>query len=194
MKILRNFVKRDYQDYLETAALRIPWYFQDNTCDYSHLPNWKPDQNLKETPFFVNMMVDEFQVKSDDFKYFRPLLSFLEQETGRKYVSRLFRFKANLYLKNETYPENCFHTPHVDVFDEKTGEVGEGEIFIYYADSSDGDTYLFREPFGSESYTTANRVSPLKGKAVLFDLQTVHASSPPRFHERRITLNFVFTK
>ena len=74
------------------------------------------------------------------------------------------------------------------------GVADAGEIFLYYVDDSDGDTFFFNEKFGASEYTVMNRYSPKKGKGVLFDNSIVHASSPPRLHERRMTLNFVFKK
>lgn len=195
MQIIENLLTQDQQNHIEKCALEIPWYFQDNTCDYSYIPNYRGDKNIKETPFFVNMMVDEFETCSDYFKYFIPVIRSLENKTGRNFMNRLFRFKANMYLNQRTYPIHCYHTPHVDVYDEKTDTVGEGEIFLYYADETDGDTIFFNENFGvNRQYTIKKKIKPVKGRGVLFDLQNVHSSSPPRKHERRITLNFVFRK
>lgn len=195
MKVIDNLFTKEHQDLIETSALRIPWYFQDNTCDFSYIPNYPQTiAGVKETPFFVNMMVDDFQVQSEYYKYFAPIVVSLEKHTGRSYRNRLFRMKTNMYLQQPEYPDGFHHTPHVDVYDEKTDTIGEGEIFLYYVDKSDGPTYLFNERFPSTSVTKRVTITPEKGKGVLFDLQTQHASSPPRFHDRRMTLNFVFTK
>ena len=195
MIIIDNIFTKEQQDTIETSALRIPWYFQDNTCDFSYIPNY-PNRidGVKETPFFVNMLFDEFKPQSEYFKYFAPIVGALERHTKRSYMKRLFRMKANMYLRQSDYPDGNFHTPHVDVYDEKTDTIGEGEIFLYYVDDSDGPTYMFNERFPSSTVTKAGFANPEKGKGVLFDLQTLHASSPPRFHDRRMTLNFVFTK
>lgn len=195
MLVIDNLFSKDQQDLIETSALRIPWFFQDNTCDFSYIKDYPQTiSGVRETPFFVNMMVDDFKVQSEYYKYFAPIVVHLEKSTGRAYRNRLFRMKANMYLRQPDYPEGFFHTPHVDVYDEKTDTIGEGEIFLYYVDNSDGPTYIFNERFPSKDVTKRGMVSPERGKGVLFDLQTQHASSPPRIHERRITLNFVFTK
>ena len=195
MKVIDNLFSKEHQDLIETSAIRMPWFFQDNTCDFSYIPNYPNQiQGVKETPFFVNMLYDDFQPQSDYFKYFAPIVGALERHVGKPYMKRLFRMKANMYLQQPNYPDGYHHTPHVDVYDEKTDTIGEGEIFLYYADKSDGATYMFNERFPSSTASNCAFVTPEKGKGVLFDLQTQHASSPPRFHERRITLNFVFTK
>ena len=194
MKIISDFLTKEYQDNIKTSALYCPWFYQDNTCDFSYIPNYpKKIDGVEETPFFVNMMVDDFKVQSEYFKYFRPVIGALEIHTGRKYLDRLFRMKANLYTKQPNY-KGRYHTPHVDVYDEKTDTLGEGEIFLYYVDDSDGDTFFFNERFPSSTVSIRDKIGPAKGKGVLFDLQTLHASSPPRQHEHRITLNFVFRK
>ena len=195
MKVIDNLFSKEHQDLIETSALRIPWFFQDNTCDFSYIPNYpKQIDGVKETPFFVNMLYDDFQSQSEYFKYFAPIVGALERHTKRPYMKRLFRMKANMYLKQPDYPDFHFHTPHVDVYDEKTDKIGDGEIFLYYVDDSDGPTYMFNERFPTDTVTKSGFINPEKGKGVLFNLQTLHASSPPRFHERRMTLNFVFTK
>jgi len=195
MKVIDNLFAKEHQDLIETSALRIPWFFQDNTCDFSYISNYpKQIDGVKETPFFVNMLYDDFQSQSEYFKYFAPIVGALERHMKRPYMKRLFRMKANMYLKQPDYPDFHFHTPHVDVYDEKTDTIGDGEIFLYYVDDSDGPTYMFNERFPTDNVTKSGFVAPEKGKGVLFDLQTLHASSPPRFHERRMTLNFVFTK
>ena len=195
MKVIDNLFTKEHQDLIETSALRIPWFFQDNTCDFSYIPNYpKQIDGVKETPFFVNMLYDDFQSQSEYFKYFAPIVGAVERHMKRPYMKRLFRMKANMYLRQPDYPDGHFHTPHVDVYDEKTDTIGEGEIFLYYVDESDGDTFFFNENFGSSEYTILRRSSPKKGKGVLFDNSIVHASSPPRLHERRMTLNFVFKK
>jgi hypothetical protein len=195
MKVIDNIFSKEHQDLIETSAIRMPWFFQDNTCDFSYIPNF-PNQidGVKETPFFVNMLYDDFRPQSDYFKYFAPIVGALEKHMKKPYMNRLFRMKANMYLQQPNYPDGCFHTPHVDVYDEKTDIIGDGEIFLYYVDKSDGPTYMFNERFPSDTVTKNSWITPEKGKGVLFDLQTQHASSPPRFHDRRITLNFVFTK
>ncbi len=195
MQVIDDLFTKEQQDLIETSALRIPWYFQDNTCDFSYIPNYpKQIDGVNETPFFVNMLFDDFKSQSEYFKYFAPIVGALERRFNRPFMKRLFRMKANMYLQRPDYPDWCFHTPHVDVYDEKTDTIGEGEIFLYYVDDSDGPTYMFNERFPSATVSKNAWSTPEKGKGVLFDLQTQHASSPPRFHERRITLNFVFTK
>lgn len=195
MIVIDDLFTKEQQDLIETSSLRIPWFFQDNTCDFSYIPNYPNLINgVTETPFFVNMLFDDFQSQSEYFKYFAPIVGALEKHTKRPFMKRLFRMKANMYLKQPDYILGNHHTPHVDVYDEKTDTIGDGEVFLYYVNKSDGPTYMFNERFPSKTVTKRSSVTPEKGKGVLFDLQTLHASSPPRIHDKRITLNFVFAK
>lgn len=195
MQVINNMFSKEQQGAIETTALRIPWFYQDNTCDFSYISSYpKTLENVTETPFFVNMLYDEFRPQSEYFKYFTHIVGALEQRTGKSYMNRLFRMKANLYTKQVGYPLGHFHTPHVDVYDEKTDTIGEGEIFLYYVDDSDGETFFFKERFPSSTLSIQDSIKPKRGKGVLFDLQTQHASSPPKIHDKRITLNFVFSK
>ena len=87
MKVIDNLLSIEHQDLIETSALRMPWFFQDNTCDFSYIPNY-PDQinGVTETPFFVNMLFDDFQSQSEYFKYFAPIVGALEKQIGRAHV------------------------------------------------------------------------------------------------------------
>jgi len=67
---------------------------------------------------------------------------------------------------------------------------------VYYCNDSDGDTFLFNEFFEQGTLpsrlTLAQRVTPRKNRAVIFESNRYHASSNPRKSSERIIINFVF--
>ncbi len=196
MKIFENFLDNEKSNHIEECALALPWYFSNATSDFSTLDGYKhTDTFVEETPYFVNMLgCHNHGTSANDIKPFVSIIKQLEETTGRSFLKRIIRVKANLYTKQADYPDYCYQLPHVDMWDAKTNTPDPGEIFLYYVDDSDGDTFFFNENFGANEYTIYKRSPPVKGKGVLFDNSMVHASSPPRRHERRITLNFVFAK
>ena len=196
MLTIENHLTKEMSDYVEDCLIGLPFYYQDATSDFSELGDFQKNlRNVIETPYFVNMLgCHNHGTSADDVKYFVPIIKKLEENTGRPFLKRIQRIKANLYLKREDYPDNCYQIPHVDMWNHETRTADPGEIFLYYVDDSDGDTFFFNERFGSSQYTVMKRSSPKKGKGVLFDNSVVHASSPPRVHKRRMTLNFVFAK
>jgi hypothetical protein len=196
MKIFENFLDKEKANHIESCLLDLPWYFQNATSDFSEIPDFQRNvPNVIETPYFVNLLgCHNHGTSASDIKPFISIIQQLEKTTGRPFLKRIQRVKANLYPKRVDYPDNCYQLPHVDMWDAKTSTPDNGEIFLYYADDSDGDTFFFNEKFGSSKYSISKKSSPIKGKGVLFDNSMVHASSPPRYHERRMTLNFVFGK
>ena len=198
MQIFENFIEKPLADKLEENILSIPWYFQSKTADYSTLGkgdgSFQRDlPHMKETLFFVNLVgCEEHGTTAQDARHFVPIIQRLEQETGRSFMDRIIRIKADLYVQCADYPPDHYHQPHIDMWNEVEQRPDDGEIFLYYVDDSDGDTFFFKEPFGAKEYTTTYRSNPIKGKGVLFDNHTVHSSSPPVNHVRRMTVNFVF--
>ena len=65
---------------------------------------------------------------------------------------------------------------------------------IYYVNNTDGDTFIFNErcPLLTRQVTLDQRITPVKGKAVIFDSSTFHSSSSPINFKSRIVLNLVF--
>ena len=196
MLTIENHLTKEMADFVEQSMLELPWYFETATSDFSELGDFQQNiSNVIETPYFVNLLgCHNHGTSANDIKPFVPIIRKLEDNTGRQFLSRIQRIKANLYPKRVDYPNDCYQIPHVDMWDHEHQCADSGEIFLYYADDSDGDTYFFNEKFGSDQYSVSKRSTPKKGKGVLFDNSMVHASSPPRLHERRMTLNFVFTK
>jgi hypothetical protein len=100
----------------------------------------------------------------------------------------IHRIKFNLVPQNARYPDDKYHTPHVDT--DKPHKV-----FLYYINDSDGDTFMFNEVYAgshTDSFTVNKRISPKAGKAIMFDGLTYHASSSPKQSPYRCILNIDF--
>jgi hypothetical protein len=196
MQVFEKILDPEKANHIESCLLNLPWYYETSTSDFTEIPDFQRNvPNVLETPYMVNMLgCHSHGTSANDIKPFISIIHKLEEATGRSFLKRIQRIKANLYLKRVDYPDNYYQLPHVDMWNANTNTPDPGEIFLYYGDDSDGDTFFFIEEFGSSKYTEFKRSSPKRGKGILFDNSFVHASSPPRFHERRMTLNFVFTK
>ena len=92
-------------------------------------------------------------------------------------IDQIYRTKLNLYLPSNY---NLSKYSHVDL-------VKPHLVLLYYVNNSDGDTILFEE----DGITEIKRISPKKGKAVLFNGNIKHAGSYPTKNER-IMINFNF--
>jgi len=196
MKIFDKLLDDTMSEHIESCLLNLPWYYETSTSDFSDISDFQRNvPNVLETPYMVNMLgCHPHGTSASDIKPFITIIQKLEETTGRPFLNRIQRIKANLYLKRVDYPDNHYQLPHVDMWNADTNTPDPGEIFLYYGDDSDGDTFFFIEEFGAREYTTFKQSSPKRGKGVLFDNSLVHASSPPRINERRMTLNFVFRR
>jgi hypothetical protein len=199
MQILDNLIPPSYQNDLVNLFYHgdFPWYYHASTTAVTEaqllLPsaNSFTDSNTVERPQFGHSFVVNGKITSDYYRTISPMLYFLEARTGYK-PSQVLRIKANMLLKDTTYPNNSYHEPHTDVY----GLAPTGlTSMIYYLDDSDGDTYFFDQEFNGGqlpgAVTTHHRQTPTKGTAVVFSSNRFHASSSPRQYARRAVLNFV---
>jgi ectoine hydroxylase-related dioxygenase (phytanoyl-CoA dioxygenase family) len=81
-----------------------------------------------------------------------------------------------------------------------------GYAMVYYCHDADGETVLFDKRYnqamkhderflnyGAYKLSEIARITPKKGRAVLFNSNRFHASSNPIVSRRRVILNHVFT-
>jgi hypothetical protein len=199
MQILNELLPQTYQSELIQLFYHgdFPWYYHASTTAVTEdqlllpSPNSVSDSNTLESPQFGHSFAVNGKVTSDYYRTIYPMLYFLEQHIGYR-PSQVRRIKANMLLKDSTYPDNCYHEPHTDVY----GVDGTDKLtsMIYYVDDSDGDTFFFNEFLGGKNpdkFTVAHRQTPSRGSAVVFPSNKFHASSSPRSNNRRIVLNFV---
>ena len=105
----------------------------------------------------------------------------------------LARSRAILQVPNVARPE--MYVPHIDFDSRYIMSV------IYYACDSDGDTVLFEESGfdvsmedrGEHSFKEVDRVSPKKGRLVIFPSDEYHCGSPPS-KSNRMLVNFNFER
>ena len=82
------------------------------------------------------------------------------------------------FLQVPTIKTTEYDSPHIDM------EMGH-TVCLYYVNNTDGDTFFFN------GKNIIKRVSPKKGRCVLFDGKIFHASSKPT-KEKRIVINYNF--
>jgi|688.fasta_scaffold195413_3 hypothetical protein len=194
-KIIDNIVPREYENIIERLFLStgFPWYISTKTVtpnDRSFIMSNK----VTDIPQFTHMFFNSGSVTSDYFSHVKPFIKGLEEKTGRTYLDKIIRIKANLTYRNTAYPEDNYCSPHCDCSYDGGGSV-KTDTLLYYVNESDGDTLVFNEMFGGEfvgNLTIKDRFSPKKGKSVLFDSTYQHAGTPPKLHDFRIVINFVF--
>jgi hypothetical protein len=190
---IENFIPKSYADILEDIICKNPefyWTYCPSTNNQQDTSIMKPDSRSYESEQLVHALYLEGAKKSPFFDIIFPFFYFLEEKTGIV-LNGIERIKANMLLKKAHDPE-AYNTPHTDIPD------ANFKSLLYYVKDSDGDTFLFNESIGpnrndKKDLTLKKRVSPKKGKAVVFDSNRWHASSNPQQHENRIVLNLIFS-
>ena len=150
------------------------------------------DENTYDVGQFVCPIFDIEQppraLKFDSYGLFLKPLIYTIRDTFPDYkLDTPMRIKANLLLKQESFPPFHYNVIHVDSLDESKWSL------VYYLDDSDGDTVLFNE-FKSdrpEKLTIFKKISPKKNRVVLFNSARYHASSNPRVNSERRVINIV---
>jgi hypothetical protein len=97
----------------------------------------------------------------------------------------VFRVKANLTIKDKTYPENNHSVPHTDLY-KNNPDLQISKVAIYYVNDSDGDTFFF-----DNELNVIHRQTPKKGTLALFDANIIHAASLSKDTAHRAVINFI---
>ena len=183
---IEDIVDLSVQASIEHAVLSagFPWY-HGTTVDHHADSRFNLKQGLNPLQFVHRIPLDSL-ADSRFFGVVSPIL-----DAVRAYVKRdieVLNLKVN-FLPLHT--DASHHYPHVDI-----GLCPGQQIksLVYYVNHSDGDTYFFDQtgPTERTSLNVIRRVSPQRGRAVLFDSDLFHASSSPVQSDKRIVINIVF--
>ena len=196
---IEDFLPKLQQNQIKNLLLvdtHILWR-QQSFCVLDKLEGKKAstnDPNIKEINQFTHYLFDnrEKEPKSDYYDQIAPLLRRNVQKKFNIEIDEELRLRVN-FLIDRPHLKNTYSTPHVD---HKTPHY----TMIYYVNDADGDTYLFKE-FADENFkrdhiyikkTLERRVTPKKGKAVIFNGFRYHAAGNPTI-TNRVVINYNFT-
>ena len=192
IQVIEDFLPKSYQDEIENLLLskKFPWFYLSNLSydDNEFTSSWtRNDSRLKDSEGFTHIFKDDEGISSPYFEFFKPLVYFIELKTGYP-VSNLYRLRSVMTCKDTSFTENTFNLPHVDL-------KHPHKTLVYYVNDSSGDTILFKEHWNGRldfsKKEIVKRVSPKKGRAVIFDGFRYHTGSAPTNNPRvLINLNF----
>jgi len=187
--IIKDVIPKDYQNFLlsQVSGLKFPWYFNPNMVS-DRDPLLKEDGNIMG---FNHFMYEENNAVSPFFDTVYPLILSISDKSDVRY-QKIERMRFNLTFQNKT-DTAPWHLPHID-------SPYPHLVAIYYLNDSDGDTVIFNETndsfkagdfakMTSNDFTVKARITPEKGKMVIFPGQYYHASSSPKKSKFRIVLN-----
>ena len=151
------------------------------------------NEPVKDHTQFRHGFARHDEVTSEYYKYIQLLSLGFEGRTGLQTKGK-YRIKANLLVKQDG---PVLQPPHVDCMDMLDGNTDclNYKTLLYYINDSDGDTIFYNEYFTGEPVglvTEQQRVSPKRGRAVIFDSNQIHSGSCPSINNTRIVINCVF--
>lgn len=187
--ILDDIIDIETQDAIEKICLSdsFGWIFNPTTAyskedlDQYNLPASFFKDSI-DSPYFTHTLWNEYGRNSYLFNHFIPLLDVIPVN-----INRIIRFKINLTLPLAKPGPDTRSIPHVDYVANPEDKI---TTCIYYINDSDGDTFIFNEPFEHKGeLTIKQRITPKRGRLVLFDSSLLHSGNNPRDNNCRITAN-----
>lgn len=193
---IENFIPVDYQNHIlqVMTGMEFPWVFNQHMVSGDAWSLNDPQNHAGFNHFFY----EQGKFNSQWFNLFYPLVLSITSNANVNF-DRLIRMRANLTLSNSAVIED-YHMPHIDSFFPHWNA-------IYYVNDSDGDTVIFNETNETYSsgdddiiriqqgnFTIKKRVTPKKGKILIFPGKYYHSSSIARTSKFRCVININLDK
>ena len=193
--IIDNVIDNTYQDALEAFFLKanFPWFYQSDISFFDdHLSQLGKD--IRRRPGFSNLIHDTNNGPFNPFHFVMPLLYAGASIKDLK-ITNITQARSFLLVPPNLHTdEDRRDRPHVD-------QPNPHYAAIYYVNDADGDTYIYDKRFDNNTDCLSNinpaslpvlkRISPKKGRLVIFNGLYYHSSSQPE-HNARCIINFNF--
>lgn len=176
--IIDDAISLPLQNELERLCLsaEFPWFFHASSAyQKSDLEKYQfADsffKNSVDTSMFTHLLYGVNGINSQYFELFKSVA----EEIPCVQETTLSRYKLNLTQPDPRCTPITHSIAHVDLsnsIDYKT--------ILYYINDSDGDTVIFNEvwPHYNE-LTVKQRISPKKGRMIVFNGKQLHAGNNP---------------
>jgi hypothetical protein len=202
IKVLDNILSPTFADLLELEArTHLQYSYDEETSQVwdANQVNILKDKNTRDCgQFFCCIHIKDTPKQElhygEYFETLKPIICHLQDALREeKYrVTDILRIKTNLLLREKDFKKNQYNIPHVDsILNEKNVDF----TMLYYLSDSDGDTFFFDQHYTEGKHpgklTVAQRVTPKKNRAVIFDSTRYHASSNPSINKTRLVINFM---
>lgn len=178
--ILDDVIPQGYQDAIEELIFKknYPWWYQADSS-YGDAPNGKP-----KYPSFNHSLLQDGNILNSEFSFFQPIAWFACE-------------RINFKIQNFLYVKSCLQVPLIMEDDRSNNPhvdyTGKHLVCLYYVNDSDGDTLIYNKLGDFDGDKTQleikYRISPKKGRVVLFNGSLLHNSTTPKNGPRCI-INF----
>jgi hypothetical protein len=196
--IIDNFLPDVYVDsiYNLMGGHEILWSFSKySTSSDPNIENlFYTEEETAEHLQFRHIFIENNSIKSPFLRNIAPLIACYENHMGK--VTSTQRIKANLLVPQKG---PTLQRPHADDMElssyDSTGYIGNRKTLLYYVNNSDGETIIYNEKYEGKpigKLTVKQRITPVKGRAVLFDANQIHSACIPTEKKYRLIINSVF--
>ena len=194
--IIDNLLPAPIQDVIHELLIGpdFSWKFSNYSVSMDNLDNFfHTNEPNREHIQLRHRFMDDDKITSEYYDFIEPLQLVFESHIRSK-VLTTYRIKSNLLI-NQRGP--FIQPPHVDTMEliqEGVDCLGYKSL-LYYVNDSDGDTIFYNEYFTGQPVglvTEQQRVTPKKGRAVIFDSNQIHSGSCPSVSDSRLVINCVF--
>lgn len=189
MIVIDNVIEKDYQNYIHELTMQedFPLFYRKNIVDPRDV--FDNDENVNG---FAHQLYEDRHQISKYFTTLYPMVLSITGKTGMRF-NELVRMRFN-FVQGNPHTKMEHHLPHVD-------NMLPHLVAIYYVNTCDGDTFIFEQRNETRTYeedemitrrnewTVAKRVTPKKGRMVIFDGRHYHASSFTKKHPYRCVIN-----
>ena len=191
IKVLDNIIDKELQDEIENLLFdpQCSWHYNPYTVtseeEQHHAEQYNISnellKNVVDTQMFVHSITKGTRI--DDEKTSLVCAEILKQfQTRADFpIELVYRIQSNLQIRDGHISEEQHNVIHVDNYDPHY-------VIIYYVNDTDGDTLFFNES------SIIKRVSPKKGRILLFEGSNLHANQLPRKSLNRCVLNINIQK
>lgn len=199
-RVFDDFISPTYQNEIEEglSSSKTLWLFQPN-MDYGKDDFGNPDTIKKEQEVsnkysqFVLEILGMGNVANGPLHY--ALLGLTSKITD-EFVPGYKNYRTRGILQTPIPNSPTHYIPHTDCL-HSSNDIWS---FIYYPHDATGDTFLFHEQVEDVemedrrdyNWKYIDRVSPKKGRLIMFPSRQYHAGSPP-LSDRRMLINFNFS-
>jgi len=179
MKIIDDVMPVVMQNQLHSMCISqdFSWGFLED-CTFNN-DQLAAHMNKPRYPAFCHLALMDGKTRNETATLMSSMLLCMSDKAGLN-PNHLHRARFGMYLPIRNPP--LHNNIHTDMKEPHT-------VCLYYVNDADGDTFFF-----DKSRQIVERISPKKGRMVVFDGFTLHASSMPVESSHRISLNLGYVK
>jgi len=177
MKIIDDVMPVVMQDQLHNICTSedFSWGFLED-CTFNNKQDLT-QMNKPRYPALYHIALMDGKPRNNTATLMYSMLLCMSDKAGLN-PNHLYRARFGMYLPIRNPP--LHNNIHTDTKEPHT-------VCLYYVNDADGDTFFF-----DKSGQIVERISPKKGRMVVFDGVTLHASSMPVESSHRISLNLTY--